>query len=172
MEKAGEAAAKPTAEEAWQLREPGALHRSAASTAQEIAIEATPEQVAQLRAKMASVKNVGESVDYQGQRLPLRRQPGGARRGEGLASVGMVSAMQDGQVVLNATPNGALVAALACLAADRAGQGHAAISNSSKRAQARTGGQRFGGAEAGARIEYVGKFAEGAAAGSACARRA
>ena len=66
VEKAGEAAAKPTAEEVAKYYEanPALFKERRIYSLQEIAIEATPEQVAQLRAKMASVKNVGEFVDY------------------------------------------------------------------------------------------------------------
>ena len=171
VEKAGEAAAKPTAEEVAKYYEanPALFKERRIYSLQEVAIEATPEQVAQLRAKMASVKNVGEFVDYLKANDYRFAGNQAVRAAEQLplASVGMVSAMQDGQAVLNATPNGALLVALLGsrsqpIALDKATPAiEQFILNARKRELVASDLKAL---RAAARIEYVGKFAEGAAA--------
>ena len=175
VEKAGEAAAKPSAEEVAKYYEenPALFKERRIYSLQEIAIEASPEQVAQLRAKMTGVKSVGELVEY----LKANdfhfsgNQAVRAAEQLPLASLGMVSALQDGQAVLSPTPNGALVVALLGsrsqpVALDKATPAIEQFLLNARKRELVAGDLKA--LRAAASIDYVGKFAEAAAsAGSA-----
>jgi EpsD family peptidyl-prolyl cis-trans isomerase len=175
VDKAGEAAAKPTAEEAAKYYEanPALFKERRIYSLQEIAIEATPEQVAQLRAKMADVKNIGELVEHLKANDFRFSGNQAVRAAEQLPlnSLGMISALQDGQAVLSATPNGALVVALLGSRSQPVPLDKATpaieqfLLNARKRELVASDIKAL---RAGARIEYLGPFA-GAAAAAASA---
>lgn len=117
LDKAGEAAAKPGADEVAKYYEanPALFNERRIYNLQEIAIEATPEQVAQLREKLASAKSGAELIDYlkaNGIRFSGNQAVRAAEQLP-LASLRTIAAMKDGQAILSPTPNGALVVMLA-----------------------------------------------------------
>jgi len=117
LEKAGEAASKPTADEIAKYYEanPALFKDRRVYSLQEIAIEAKPEQVAQLRTQLANAKNVTEFVEYL-KANDFRFSGNQAVRAAEqlpLASLGTFAAMKDGQALLNATATGAQVIVLA-----------------------------------------------------------
>lgn len=113
LEKAGEAAAKPTADDVAKYYEanPALFKDRRIYSLQEIAVEATPEQVAQLKAKLADTGNVGEFVEYLKANDYRFSGNQAVRAAEQLplASLGMIASMKDGEAILNPTTNGALV---------------------------------------------------------------
>jgi len=117
MEKIGAGAPRPTPEEIKKYYDehPALFKDRRIYTLQEIAIEAKPEQVEELRNVLANAKDIGEFANYlkvhefkfagnQGVRpaeqIPLTMLPGFAQ-------------MKDGQVIFNSTPTGAQVIILA-----------------------------------------------------------
>jgi EpsD family peptidyl-prolyl cis-trans isomerase len=117
LEKAGEAAAKPSADEVAKYYEtnPALFKERRIYNLQEIAIEASPEQVAKLRAHMASVKSGAQFVEYL-KANDIRFSANQAVRAAEqlpLNSLNAISAMKDGEAILSPTPNGALVVVLA-----------------------------------------------------------
>jgi EpsD family peptidyl-prolyl cis-trans isomerase len=117
LEKAGEAATKPTADEIAKYYEsnPALFKDRRVYSLQEIAIEAKPEQVAQLRTQLANAKNITDFVEYL-KANDFRFSGNQAVRAAEqlpLASLGTFAAMKDGQALLNATATGAQVIVLA-----------------------------------------------------------
>jgi EpsD family peptidyl-prolyl cis-trans isomerase len=82
---------------------------------QEIAIEAKPEQIPQLKAQLGSVKNINEFVEYLKANDFRFSGSQAVRSAEQLplSSLGTFAAMKDGQALLNTTPTGAQVIVLA-----------------------------------------------------------
>jgi len=117
LDKVGEAASKPTAEEIAKYYEsnPALFKDRRIYSLQEIAIEAKPEQVAQLRAQLGNTKNITEFIDYLKANDYRFTGNQAVRSAEQLplASLGAFAAMKDGQAMLNATPTGAQVIVLA-----------------------------------------------------------
>ena len=175
VDKAGEAVVKPSPEEVAKYYEanPALFKERRIYSLQEIAIEATPEQVAQLRAKMADVKNIGELVEYLKANDFRFSGNQAVRAAEQLPlnSLGMISALRDGQAVLSPAPNGALVVALLGsrsqpVPLDKATPAIEQFLLNARKRELVAGDIKA--LRAGARIEYLGKFAEAAAtAGSA-----
>lgn len=117
LEKAGEAASKPNADEIAKYYEanPALFKDRRVYSLQEIAIEAKPEQVALLRSQLASAKNVTDFVEYL-KANDFRFSGNQAVRAAEqlpLASLGTFAAMKDGQALLNASATGAQVIVLA-----------------------------------------------------------
>lgn len=117
LEKAGEAATKPTAEEIAKYYEsnPALFKDRRVYSLQEIAIEARPEQVAQLRSQLSSAKSINDFVEYL-KANDFRFSGNQAVRAAEqlpLASLGTFAAMKDGQALINATATGAQVIVLA-----------------------------------------------------------
>jgi EpsD family peptidyl-prolyl cis-trans isomerase len=117
LEKAGEAATKPTAEEIARYYEsnPALFKDRRVYSLQEIAIEARPEQVAQLRSQLSSAKSINDFVEYL-KANDFRFSGNQAVRAAEqlpLASLGTFAAMKDGQALINATATGAQVIVLA-----------------------------------------------------------
>jgi EpsD family peptidyl-prolyl cis-trans isomerase len=176
IEKAGEAAAKPTAEEVAKYYEanPALFKDRRVYSLQEIAIEAKPEQIADLRAKLQAAKNIAEFVDYLKANDFRFSGNQAVRTAEQLplASLATFAAMKDGQALLNATPTGAQVIVLAGSRSQPVAlpQATAAIEqfmlNERKREIVAKDMKAMREA---ARIEYVGKFAQGAASAAAAA---
>jgi EpsD family peptidyl-prolyl cis-trans isomerase len=117
LERAGEAAAKPTPEELKQYYEdkPALFKDRRIFSLQEITIEARPEQIAELKAKLEGSKNIAQFVEYLrvGEYRFTANQAVRAAEQLPLASLGTFAGMKDGQALLNATPTGAQVIVLA-----------------------------------------------------------
>ena len=117
LEKAGEAAGKPTPEEIQKYYDdqPALFKDRRVYSLQEITIEAKPEQVPQLRAQLESSKNITEFVEYLKANEFRFSGNQAVRTAEQLplASLGTFAAMKDGQALLNASPAGAQVIVLA-----------------------------------------------------------
>ena len=180
LDKAGEAASKPTAQEIAKYYEanPALFKERRIYSLQEIAIEAKPEQVPQLRTQLANAKSINDFVEYL-KANDFRFSANQAVRAAEqlpLASLGTFAAMKDGQTILSPAPTGAQVIVLAGSRAQPVTieQATPAIEqfllNERKREILAKDMKAMREA---AKIEYVGKFAEGAAAaGSAPAAAA
>ena len=117
LDKAGEAASKPTAEEIAKYYEanPALFKERRIYSLQEIAIEAKPEQVPQLRAQLANAKSINDFVEYL-KANDFRFSANQAVRAAEqlpLASLGTFAAMKDGQTILSPSASGAQVIVLA-----------------------------------------------------------
>lgn len=169
VEKVGEAAAKPTPEEIKKYydEKPALFKDRRIYSIQEIAIEAKPEQVDTLRAQLTGAKNITEFVDYlkandfkfagnqavrAAEQLPLQ-------------SLDTFARMKDGQAILSPAPNGVQVIVLAGSRSQPVSEEQARpaieqyLLNERKRKLVEDDLKRMRSA---ARIEYIGKFAEGA----------
>ena len=176
LEKAGEAASKPTPEEIRKYYDdqPALFKDRRVYSLQEIAIEAKPDQVAQLKAKLESSKNITEFVDFL-KANDFRFSGNQAVRAAEqlpLASLGTFAAMKDGQALLNASPTGAQVIVLAGSRSQPVTLEQATpaieqfLLNERKREILAKDMKAMRDA---AKIEYVGKYAEAAASASATA---
>ena len=180
LDKAGEAASKPTAEEIAKYYEanPALFKERRIYSLQEIAIEAKPEQVPQLRTQLANAKSINDFVEYL-KANDFRFSANQAVRAAEqlpLASLGTFAAMKDGQTILSPSASGAQVIVLAGSRAQPVTLEQATpaieqfLLNDRKREILAKDMKSMREA---AKIEYVGKFAEGAAAaGSAPAAAA
>ena len=180
LDKAGEAASKPTAQEIAKYYEanPALFKERRIYSLQEIAIEAKPEQVPQLRTQLANAKSINDFVEYL-KANDFRFSANQAVRAAEqlpLASLGTFAAMKDGQTILSPAPTGAQVIVLAGSRAQPVTLEQATpaieqfLLNERKREILAKDMKAMREA---AKIEYVGKFAEGAAAaGSAPAAAA
>lgn len=177
VEKVGEAAAKPTPEEIakYYADKPALFSQRRIYNLQELMIEARPEQVAELREKLATAKNINEFVEFlkandyrfagnqavrAAEQLPLQNLDAFAR-------------MQDGQAMVMPSPTGVQVLVLAGSRTQPVAleQARPAIEqfilNDRKRKLVEDDVKSL---RAAAKIEYVGKYADkpaGAAAGTA-----
>jgi EpsD family peptidyl-prolyl cis-trans isomerase len=117
LERAGEAASKPTPEEIKQYYDdkPALFKDRRIFSLQEVNIEARPEQIAELKARLASSKNIAEFVEFlrAGDYRFAANQAVRAAEQLPLASLGTFANMKDGQALLNPTPTGAQVIVLA-----------------------------------------------------------
>jgi EpsD family peptidyl-prolyl cis-trans isomerase len=175
-EKIGDGAAKPTADEIkkYYADKPALFSERRIYSLQEIAIEAKPEQLPALRDKLAAVKNINEFIEYlkandlkfagnQAVR-PAEQLP--------LASLDTFARMKDGQALLTATATGANVLVLAGSRSQPVSLEQATpaieqfLLNDRKRELV---AKTLKDLRAGAKIEYVGKYAEGAASAPAAA---
>lgn len=169
LEKVGEAAPKPTPEEIKKYydEKPALFKDRRIYSIQEIAIEAKPDQVPTLRAKLGASKNINEFVEFlkandfkfagnqavrAAEQLPLQ-------------SLDAFAKMADGQAMLNQAPNGVQVVVLAGSRSQPVGEEQARpaieqfLLNDRKRKLIE---QDIKTMRTAAKIEYVGKFAEGA----------
>ena len=180
LDKAGEAASKPSADEIAKYYEanPALFKERRIYSLQEIAIEAKPEQVPQLRTQLANAKSINDFVEYL-KANDFRFSANQAVRAAEqlpLASLGTFAAMKDGQTILSPSASGAQVIVLAGSRAQPVTLEQATpaieqfLLNDRKREILAKDMKSMREA---AKIEYVGKFAEGAAAaGSAPAAAA
>jgi len=176
VEKLGEGAPKPTAEEikAYYDQKPALFSHRRVYNIQEIAIEARPEQVPALRERLASAKSVGEFTEYlktSGLRFGANQAVRAAEQLP-LDTLDTISRLTDGQAALLASANGAQVVVVA-------GSREQPVSEE----QARPAIEQFllnerrrklveediKALRAGAKIEYVGPFAARAASAPAAA---
>jgi EpsD family peptidyl-prolyl cis-trans isomerase len=174
LEKAGEAASKPTPDDIAKYFEanPALFKDRRVYSLQEIAIDAKPEQVGQLRTQLASAKNITDFVEYL-KANDFRFSGNQAVRAAEqlpLASLGTFAAMKDGQALLNATPTGAQVIVLAGSRSQPVTLEQATpaieqfLLNERKRDILAKDMKAMRDA---AKIEYVGKYAEAAASAPA-----
>jgi EpsD family peptidyl-prolyl cis-trans isomerase len=170
LEKVGEAAPKPTPEEVKKYYDskPALFAERRIYSLQEIAIEAKPEQVAELREKLAGSKNINEFLAYlkekeirfsgnqvvrPAEQLPLPSLEGFAR-------------MKDGQAIVNPSANGLQVILLAGTRSQPVTEDQARpaieqfLLNERKRKLVEDDMKAM---RAAAKVEYVGKFAQAAA---------
>ncbi len=169
-EKIGEAAIKPTAEEIklYYEEKPALFKERRIYSLQEIGIEAKPEQIPELRAKLAEVKNVTEFVDYLKSAGYKFNGNQAVRAAEQLPlnSLDAFAKMKDGQAALLPTANGAQVIVLAGSRSQPVGEEQARpaieafLLNERKRKVIEEETKNL---RSGAKIEYLGKFAETAA---------
>lgn len=176
IERVGEAATRPTAEEitAYYNEKPALFSQRRIYNLQEIAIEVPQDKVPALRERLGAVRNVNEFLEYL--RTNDYRFAGNqaVRAAEQLplASLETFSRMQDGQAILVPTPTGAQVVVLAGsrMQAVSEEQARPAIEqfllNERKRKLVEDDIKNL---RANATIEYVGSFAEAAAAADAAA---
>ena len=176
LEKVGEAAPKPTPEEIKKYYDdkPALFKDRRIYSIQEIGIEAKPEQVALLREKLGAAKNIAEFVEFlkandfkfsgnqavrAAEQLPLQ-------------SLDAFAQMKDGQAILNQGPAGVQVVVLAGSRSQPVAEEQAKpaieqfLLNERKRKLVEEDVKAM---RAAAKIEYVGKFGEGAPGAAAAA---
>ena len=117
VERIGEAAEKPTAEEVqkYYAERPALFKDRRIYSIQEIAIDATPEQVQGLRDKLSAAKNISEFIEMlkAGGFKFSGNQAVRAAEQLPLASLDSFAKMRDGQAMLNTSPTGVQVIVLA-----------------------------------------------------------
>ena len=176
LEKVGEGAAKPTADEIKKYydEKPALFRERRIYSIQELAIEARPEQVAELRNKLGDAKNINEFVEF----LRSRDYRFGANQAVRAAEqlplnhLENFARMKDGQAMVVPAPNGVQVVFLAGSRSQPVSEEQARpaieayLLNERKRKLLEDDLKAL---RAAAKIEYVGKFAEGAASAPAIA---
>jgi EpsD family peptidyl-prolyl cis-trans isomerase len=170
IEKVGEAAPKPTAEEIKKYYDdkPALFSDRRIYSIQEIAVEAKPEQVAELRDKLGASKNINEFVDYLKSKDYKFAGNQAVRAAEQLPlnSLDAFARMKDGQAMVVPAATGIQVVLLAGSRSQPVSleQARPAIEqfllNDRKRKLAE---DEMKALRAAAKIEYIGKFAEAAA---------
>jgi EpsD family peptidyl-prolyl cis-trans isomerase len=174
LEKVGEAAPKPTAEEIKKYYDdkPALFRERRVFNLQEIAIEARPEQLNELKAKLDGAKNVNEFVEYlkgAGYRFGGNQA---VRAAEQLPfnTLDAISRLKDGQALLIPSPAGVQVVVVAGsrtqpLSEEQARPAiEAFLLNERKRKLVE---EDMKALKAAAKIEFVGKFAQAASAPAA-----
>ncbi len=170
VERIGSGVTKPSPEEIKKYYDanPALFRERRIYNLQELAIEATPAQVEELRAKLQATKDVNEFVGFlnsggykftgnQAVR-PAERLP--------LSSLDKFAKLKDGQAVFNAMPNGAQVVVVAGSRSQPVDEEHARVAieqfllNERKRKIVEDDLKALRGA---AHIEYVGDYVKGAA---------
>ena len=173
-EKVGEAAPKPTPEEIKKYydEKPALFRDRRVYSIQEMAIEATPAQVAELREKLAATSNINEFVEYLKSRELRFTGNQAVRAAEQLPlnSLDTFARMKDGQALIVPTPNGAQVVVLAGSRSQPVSEEQARpaieqyLTNERKRKLVEDDVKAL---RAAAKLEYVGKFATPAASAPA-----
>ena len=174
LDKVGEAATKTTPEEVKKYYEekPALFKERRIYSIQEIGIEAKPEQVPVLRDKLSAAKNINEFVEFLKANDYKFSGNQAVRAAEQLPMAGLeaFAKMQDGQAILNQGPNGVQVVVLAGSRSQPVAEEQARpaieqfLLNERKRKLVEDDVKAM---RAAAKIEYVGKFAEGAASAPA-----
>ena len=169
LEKVGEAAAKPSPEEIKKYydEKPALFKERRIYSIQEIGIEAKPEQVPTLREKLTAAKNINEFVEYLKANDFKFSGNQAVRAAEQLPLQGLeaFAKMQDGQAIMNQGPNGVQVVVLAGSRSQPVGEEQARpaieqyLTNERKRKLIEDDVKAM---RAAAKVEYVGKFGEGA----------
>ncbi len=174
VEKVGEGAPKPSPEEIKKYydEKPALFRERRVYSIQEIAIEARPEQVEELRAKLAAAKSINEFVEYlkgAGYRFGGNQA---VRAAEQLPfnTLEAMAKMKDGQAMVVPTPQGVQVVVLAGSRSQPVTEEQARpaieqfLLNERRR---KLVDEDIKALRAAAKIEYVGKFAGGAASAPA-----
>jgi len=174
LEKVGEAATKPTAEDIKKYYDdkPALFKERRIYSIQEIAIEAKPEQVAGLREKLTASKNINEFVEYLKASDYRFNGNQAVRAAEQLPlqSLDTFSKMTDGQAVLVPAATGVQVVVLAGSRSQPVNEEQARpaieqfLLNERKRKLIEDDVKAM---RAASKIEYIGKFAEAAASAPA-----
>ena len=169
--KIGEGATKPAPAEikAYYDANPALFKDRRVYQLQELTIEAAPEQIETLRAKLQAAKNIGEFVEYLKASNIKYVANQAVRAAEQLPMVALpaLAKMKDGQAMFNTTPTGAQVLVLAGSRAqavdeERAGKAiEQFLLNERKRKIVADDLKALRGA---ARIAYAGKYAASAPA--------
>ena len=176
LEKVGEAAPKPTPEEIKKYydEKPALFSQRRVYSIQEIGIEAKPEQVNELREKLAAAKSINDFVEYL-KATGLRFSGNQAVRAAEqlpLNTLDAMSRLKDGQAMLVPTATGVQVVVLAGSRSQPVSEEQARpaieqyLLNERKRKLVEDDLKAM---RAAATIEYVGKFAEAAASAPAAA---
>jgi len=170
LEKVGETVSKPTPDEvkAYYEQQPALFKERRIYSIQELGIEASPDQVETLREKLAAAKSISEFVDFLKENDYRFNGNQAVRAAEQLplASLDTFARMKDGQATLSKTANGVQVLVLVGSRSQPVSEDQARpaieqfLSNERKRKLVE---QDVKALRAGAKIEYVGKFAEGVA---------
>jgi len=173
-EKVGEAAPKPTPDEIKKYydEKPALFRERRVYSIQEIAIEATPAQLPELREKLAASANINEFVEYLKARELRFTGNQAVRAAEQLPlnSLDTFARMKDGQALIVPTATGAQVVVLAGSRSQPVGEEQARpaieqyLLNERKRKLVEDDVKAL---RAAAKVEYVGKFAEPAASAPA-----
>ncbi len=169
LEKVGEAAAKPSPEEikAYYDAKPALFSERRIYSLQEISIEARPEQIGLLRDKLSAAKNIAEFTEFLKASDFKFAGNQAVRTAEQLPLQGLdaFSKLKDGQAMINQGPNGVQVVVLAGSRSQPVTEEQAKpaieqfLLNERKRKLVEEDVKAM---RAAAKIEYVGKFAEGA----------
>jgi EpsD family peptidyl-prolyl cis-trans isomerase len=171
VDKVGEGAAKPTAEEVKKYYEskPALFSERRIYNIQEIGIEAKPEQVPALREKLASVKNIAEFIDHlkTNDFKFVGNQAVRAAEQLPLTSLDAFARMKDGQAMIGPSNSGMQVIVLAGSRSQPVTEEQAKpaieayLLNERKRKLVEDSVKALRGT---AKIEYIGKFVPGASA--------
>jgi len=170
IEKTGETAPKPTPEaiKKYYDEKPALFKERRIYSIQELSIEATPEQVSDLREHLQAAKSVSDFVEYL-KANNFKFSGNQAVRAAEQLPLNMLDAfakMKDGQAILAPTPTGAQVIVLAGSRTEPVDEARARpaieqfLWNDVKRKLLESDLKAM---RAAAKIEYVGKFAESAA---------
>lgn len=173
LEKVGEAAVKPTAEEIKKYydEKPALFKDRRIYSLQEIAIEARPDQLPALRDRLGASKNVAEFVDFLKANDFKFSANQAVRAAEQLPlqSLDAIAKLTDGQAMLSQAANGVQVLVLAGSRSQPVSEEQARpaieqfLLNDRKRKLIEDDVKTMRTA---AKIEYVGKFAESAPGGA------
>lgn len=176
LDRVGESVAKPTADEIakYYNDKPALFKDRRIYNLQELVIEAKPEQFGEIRAKLQDAKNMGEFVEFLKARDFRFAGNQAVRAAEQLplASVDAIGRMKDGDSAVTQSPSGLTVLFLVGSRSQPVDEARARpaieqfLLNQRKAEQAQKEMKALRDA---AKVEYVGKFAEGApgAAGAA-----
>lgn len=168
-ERVAEGAAKPTAEEVRQYYEskPALFKERKVYSLQELSIETKPEQIERLGEKLQASKNIGEFVEFlkaSGLKFAANQAVRAAEQLP-MSSLDQLARMKDGEAALQPMPNGANVVVVVSsrsepVALDKASPLIEQFLSAERRRKAIDDDVKA--LRAGARVEYVGKFAENA----------
>lgn len=168
VEKTGEAAAKPTPDEiaAYYRGKPALFSERRIYSIQELAIEARPDQVPMLRERLAAAKSIAEFVEYLKANDFRFAANQAVRAAEQLPMnvLESVSRLKDGQATVNQASNGVVVVVLAGSRSQPVTEEQARpaieqyLLNDRKRKLVE---DELKAMRAAAKIDYLGKFAEG-----------
>lgn len=174
LEKVGESAPKPTAEEVKKYYDdkPALFRERRIYSIQEIAIEAKPDQVPELRSQLAAAKNINEFIEFLKSKDYRFAGNQAVRAAEQLplASLDSFARMKDGQAMVVPTATGVQVVLVAGSRSQPVSEEQARpaieayLLNERKRKLIE---EDIKAMRAAAKIEYVGKFGEGAASAPA-----
>ena len=170
IEKTGEAAPKPSPDEIKKYydEKPALFRERRVYSLQEIMVESKPEQMGELRELLGAAKNVNDFVEQLKAKDYRFNGNQAVRAAEQLPlnSLESFAKLKDGQAIINATPTGAQVLVLASSRDQPVSEEQARpaieqyLLNERKRKLVEDDIKAL---RAAAKVEYVGKFGEGAA---------
>lgn len=169
VERIGESVAKPTSEEVskYYNEKPALFKDRRIYSLQELAIEAKPEQFAQLRQKLESAKNIGEFAEFLKSNDFRFTANQAVRAAEQLPLNGLesIARMKDGDSAVTQTANGITVLFLVGSRSQPVDEARARPAIEAflvNQRKAELVQKDLKGLREAAKIDYVGKFAEGA----------